>query len=93
MNILNILVKAIMINENSNDKENNIDKNIIIESKSYTKKELENIVSMIIKQNIHLKFLWHKNNLKNNKIDLHLTKIKIILYLLREEKFLMKCIF
>ena len=52
-----------------------------------TKKELEKNDSILIKQNLHLKPIWHKNNLKNNNINLPLTKIRNILYLLREEIF------
>ena len=52
-----------------------------------TKKELEKNDSILIKQNLHLKPIWHNNNLKNNNINLPLTKIRNILYSLREEKF------
>ena len=74
-------------NSKSNLDNNTLDNNIITENISYTKKELYKTASILIKQNLHLKPLWHKNNLKNNNIDLSLNKIRNILYSLREEKF------
>ena len=42
---------------------------------------------ILINQNLELKPLWHKINLNKNHIILPLTKIRDILYSLREEKY------
>ena len=68
------------------DSENNIP-NVTIENKCFTKKDLEKRASLLIKQNLHMNPLWHKNNLKINNINLPLIKIRDLLYSLRGKKF------
>ena len=45
------------------------------------------MAKILIKQNLELRPLWHKQNLYKNKINLYLNKIKTSLYQLREEQF------